>query len=86
MRGVSSCASIRTPVADREKPKQDGPHRRLTTNPTSLAFGGPDYRTLFITTARFQLNADQLKREPLAGAVLKMRADVAGIAEPSFNG
>lgn len=56
------------------------------TNPTCLAFGGPDYRTLFITTARFQLSADQLKREPLAGAVLKMRTDVAGIAEPRFNG
>jgi L-arabinonolactonase len=56
------------------------------TNPTCLAFGGPDFRTLFITTARFQLSADQLKREPLAGAVLKMRTDVAGLPEPRFNG
>ena len=56
------------------------------TNPTCLAFGGSDFRTLFITTARFQLSADQLKREPLAGAVLKMRTDVAGLPEPRFNG
>lgn len=56
------------------------------TNPTCLAFGGPDYRTLFITTARFQLSADQLKREPLAGVVLKIRTDVAGMPEPRFKG
>ena len=43
------------------------------------AFGGPDLRTLFITTAREKRPADELAREPLAGAVLQLRVDVPGL-------
>ncbi len=38
--------------------------------PTSLAFGGPDLRTLFITTARVGLTPQQLEAQPLAGRLL----------------
>ena len=38
--------------------------------PTSLAFGGPDLRTLFVTTARVDLTAAQLRTQPLAGRLL----------------
>lgn len=48
--------------------------------PTMVTFGGPDLRTLFVTTARDKRPADELAREPLAGAVLQMRVDVAGLA------
>ena len=49
------------------------------TCPTMPTFGGPDGRTLFITTAREKRPADELEREPLAGAVLQLRVDVPGL-------
>ena len=49
------------------------------TCPTMVAFGGADLRTLFITTAREKRPADELAREPLAGAVLQLRVDVPGL-------
>lgn len=56
------------------------------SNPTCLAFGDADYRTLYITTAFYQLTPEQRIREPLAGAVLKIRTEVAGLQEPHFRG
>ncbi|KQW46356.1 MULTISPECIES: SMP-30/gluconolactonase/LRE family protein [unclassified Roseateles] len=50
------------------------------TCPTMPTFGGADLRTLFITTAREKRPADELAREPLAGAVLQLRVDVPGLA------
>lgn len=47
--------------------------------PTMPTFGGPDLRTLFITTAREKRPADELERQPLAGAVLQLRVDVPGL-------
>lgn len=49
------------------------------TCPTMPTFGGRDLRTLFITTAREKRPADELEREPLAGAVLQLRVDVPGL-------
>jgi sugar lactone lactonase YvrE len=49
------------------------------TCPTMPTFGGPDLRTLFITTAREKRPADELGREPLAGAVLQLRVAVPGL-------
>lgn len=48
--------------------------------PTMPCFGGPDGRTLFITTARENRPADELAREPWAGAVLTLRVDAPGLA------
>lgn len=47
--------------------------------PTMPTFGGADLRTLFITTAREKRPAEELAREPLAGAVLQLRVDVPGL-------
>ena len=47
--------------------------------PTMPCFGGPDLKTLYITTAREKRPADELVREPLAGRVLQLRVDVAGL-------
>ncbi|HET9977195.1 MAG TPA: SMP-30/gluconolactonase/LRE family protein [Burkholderiaceae bacterium] len=47
--------------------------------PTMPCFGGPDLKTLYITTARENRPADELAREPLAGCVLQMRVDVPGL-------
>lgn len=47
--------------------------------PTMPAFGGADLRTLFITTARDKRPAEELAREPWAGAVLMLRVAVPGL-------
>jgi sugar lactone lactonase YvrE len=47
--------------------------------PTMPCFGGPDLKTLYITTAREKRPADELAREPLAGCVLQCRVDVPGL-------
>lgn len=56
------------------------------TDPTCPAFGGPDLRTLYITTARHRLSPKEQKREPLAGMVLSFDAGVAGMPTPRFAG
>lgn len=48
--------------------------------PTMPTFGGADLQTLFVTTAREKRPADELARQPLAGAVLQLRVDVPGLA------
>jgi sugar lactone lactonase YvrE len=57
-----------------------------TTNPTSPVFGGPDLRTLYITTARHRLTPHQLATEPLAGAVLTLDPGVHGLPGNRFAG
>jgi sugar lactone lactonase YvrE len=51
---------------------------------TSCALGGPDLRTLYITTARQKLKPAELDSQPLAGALFAVRVDVAGLPEPRF--
>jgi sugar lactone lactonase YvrE len=47
--------------------------------PTMPCFGGPDLRTLYITSARHNRPAEELAAQPLAGAVLSLRVDVPGL-------
>jgi sugar lactone lactonase YvrE len=56
------------------------------TNPTSLAFGGPDLRTLYVTSARHGMSSEQLAAEPEAGAVLALEPGVAGLPGNRFAG
>ena len=56
------------------------------TNPTCVCLGGPDLRTLFITTARKFLSAERLAQEPLAGSVLAIDVEVPGLPEQRFGG
>jgi sugar lactone lactonase YvrE len=53
--------------------------------PTSLAFGGPDLRTLYITTASHGRSAQELAEYPLSGKLLALRVDVAGREEPEYK-
>jgi sugar lactone lactonase YvrE len=48
------------------------------TNPTSLAFGGPELRDLYVTSARHRLTPAQLAAEPLAGSLLRLQPGVRG--------
>jgi sugar lactone lactonase YvrE len=54
--------------------------------PTSLAFGGPDLSTLYITTASFDLSRQQMREAPLSGSLFACRPGVAGLVEPRFAG
>lgn len=49
-------------------------------NVTKLAFGGPDRRTLFATTAAQRLDAGALATQPLAGGLFAWPAPVRGLA------
>ncbi|HZP93698.1 MAG TPA: SMP-30/gluconolactonase/LRE family protein [Burkholderiales bacterium] len=53
---------------------------------TSLAFGGPGLRTLFVTSSHLRLTDAARAAQPLAGHVFALEAVTAGIAEPSFAG
>jgi sugar lactone lactonase YvrE len=53
--------------------------------PTMCAFGGPDLKTLFITTATFPLSATTLRKQPLAGSIFAIDVGIAGIPEPFFG-
>jgi len=52
--------------------------------PTMCAFGGADLRTLYITSARQQRDADELARLPLSGGIFALQVDVPGLPEPRF--
>ena len=56
------------------------------TNPTSAVFGGPDLRTLYVTSARHRLSEEQLTAEPQAGAVLALEPGVTGLPGNRFAG
>lgn len=51
-------------------------------NITKIAFGGPELRTVYATTARQLLNQEQLDRQPLAGGLFEFEADVPGVPCP----
>ena len=50
--------------------------------PTACAFGGPDLRDLYITTARVGLDAPH----PLSGSLLVLPDAGQGVAQPAFAG
>ena len=47
--------------------------------PTMPCFGGPDLRTLYLTTSRENRPAAELAAQPLAGCVLQARVQVSGL-------
>jgi sugar lactone lactonase YvrE len=55
-------------------------------NVTNCAFGGPNLDTLFITTARYGMSDDDVKRYPLAGSLFSCVPGVKGLAAPMFAG
>lgn len=68
----------------------DGSVDRVITlpvqKPTSCAFGGPDLRRLYVTSARWDLAPSDLAAQPWAGGVLVMQVDVAGLPAARFAG
>ena len=52
---------------------------------TKIAFGGPELRTAYITTARVGLDAAALAAQPLAGGLFTFDAPVVGRVLPSVR-
>ncbi|MGH6960465.1 MAG: SMP-30/gluconolactonase/LRE family protein, partial [Dongiaceae bacterium] len=52
--------------------------------PTCCAFGGANLDVLYVTTASWQLSADEHRAQPLAGALLALDVGVRGIPEARF--
>lgn len=55
----------------------------LTTKP---AFGGPDLRDLYVTSAWIELDEDGRAQQPAAGGLFRVRMDVAGQRPRRFAG
>jgi len=77
-----SCVTCHAPDDARELARIAMPASHVT----NVAFGGPDLRTLFITTAATGLDAGQLAAQPLAGALFAVETDAVGLAPPLFAG
>jgi sugar lactone lactonase YvrE len=60
--------------------------RMPVQRPTSCMFGGPDLATLYVTSARMDLERDALAAQPQAGGVFALAPGVRGLPEPRFAG
>jgi L-arabinonolactonase len=57
-----------------------------TAQPSCTAFGGADFGSLFVTSARVGLDDDALRRDAHAGGVFVAAPGVRGVAEAAFAG
>lgn len=55
------------------------------SRPTSLAFGGPDLRTLYVTSARTGLSNAAIDRQPLAGCLFALEVETPGLPVPEWG-
>jgi len=55
------------------------------SNVTKIAFGGPDLKTVYATTAAKGLSAEDLQQQPLAGGLFTFRTDIAGLPQNEIS-
>ena len=77
-----ACVSCHDPLTAKELCRVELP----VSNVTNCAFGGPDLRTLFITTARTGLSPAELGAQPLAGSLFSAQVDGPGLPARLFGG
>lgn len=77
-----SCVSCHDPASGAELGRIVLPASQIT----NCAFGGPQMRTLFITSAREGLSDERLAREPLAGGLFAVEVGEPGLAPGLFKG
>jgi sugar lactone lactonase YvrE len=53
---------------------------------TSCTFGGADLDQLFVTSARWDMDADALAKHPYSGSVFAVRTGTTGFPETPFAG
>ncbi len=54
--------------------------------PTSCMFGGPDLKTLYVTSAIWDLTPEQLREQPQAGGLFALDVGIGGVPETRFAG
>jgi sugar lactone lactonase YvrE len=70
----AACVTCHDPVSTAELARIVLP----TAHVSNCCFGGPGLRTLFISTARFELSEGQLATQPLAGGLFAIELDTPG--------
>jgi len=60
--------------------------RLPVSKPTSCMFGGADLRTLYVTSAVWDLAGEALEAQPHAGGLFAVDVGVAGLPETRFRG
>ena len=56
------------------------------SQPTMPVFGGPDRRTIYITSAKQNLSDEELTRQPLAGGLFAITVQQTGQFNYAFGG
>jgi sugar lactone lactonase YvrE len=77
-----SCVTCHDPESAAELARIGLPASQIT----SCTFGGPDLRTLYVTSARVGLSGERLEAEPLAGGLFALRLDTTGRPAAAFGG
>jgi xylono-1,5-lactonase len=77
----AACVTCHDPSSGAELTRIDLP----TSNITDCAFGGPDLRTLYISSARTELTDAQLAQQPLAGGLFSVEIDAPGLPAHAFG-
>ncbi len=54
--------------------------------PTMPCFGGPDMRTIYVTSLRHHVTELRLAERPLSGGIFAVRVDVPGVPVARFEG
>jgi sugar lactone lactonase YvrE len=54
--------------------------------PTMPCFGGPDMKTIFVTSLRHHLSEDKIAAKPLSGGIFAVEVDVPGVPVAKFKG
>ena len=78
----AACVTCRDPVDARELLRVTLPASQIT----NLAFGGAALDTLYVTSARVDLDASRLREEPRAGGLFAVRTDARGVPAHRFAG
>jgi len=65
--------------------KPDGRIELPVPQVSSCAFGGKDFKTLMITTAKIGMSPAQIEEAPLSGQVFAIEMDVPGLPETPFR-
>lgn len=54
--------------------------------PTSCAFGGDRLDELYVTSARTRVSEEQIREQPFAGDLFRLKTGTRGLPEPKFAG
>jgi sugar lactone lactonase YvrE len=88
MEGCYWSAGISAGVLNRWMP--DGRLDRVVpmpcAHPTMPCFGGPDLRTIYVTSLRHHVAPDVLAASPLSGGIFAVRVDVPGVPVARYTG